>query len=391
MFQGERMAEWLIDRFYTSRWNIVRCFTRVFWFAMLERESWSWNIAAPDFSRTPRHFFLICILFAWFINCVPQKNEESQHRNEEMFDDVGILDTLRITLGGFARNTWVADWSRQCVSRPLAVIFRWTQEGVLALQNAFCSGSFCRLVSTREVFHVVCCLFALFHCLCFVSLSRLLFCGIFTKSASLRDCFCSSGISSWALLLLSFRTRGWEECQQAAKLREHVKRVIFNISDQHEGHDNQPTTTVFRNATRPLSLEKNKFVQGESIAQSLTSEDIHGWILVSGCVSMLRVPLRVHCWVVCCREVLCCVVNCVSVVSCRIFLQYCLFSFSLCDVAICKSGHVVLVRNRKNHGASSMALSMTMIGCYCELLMVSSGVFNATCTFDKGFCQTHQW
>ena len=35
------------------------------------------------------------------------------------------------------------------------------------LQNAFCSGSFFWLVSTRKVFHVVCCFFALFHCLCF--------------------------------------------------------------------------------------------------------------------------------------------------------------------------------------------------------------------------------
>ena len=36
---------------------------------------------------------------------------------------------------------------------------------------------------------------------------------------------------------MSFRTRGWEECQHVAKLREHLKHVIFNISDQHDGHD----------------------------------------------------------------------------------------------------------------------------------------------------------
>ena len=77
-------------------------------------------------SRHATFFFWICILFAWFINCVLffEKKEESQHRNEETFDDVGILDTLRITLGGFARNTSLADRTRQCVSRPLAVIIR---------------------------------------------------------------------------------------------------------------------------------------------------------------------------------------------------------------------------------------------------------------------------
>ena len=32
------------------------------------------------------------------------------------------------------------------------------------------------------------------------------------------------------------------------------------------------------------------------------------------------------------------------------------------------SGHVVFLSNWKNHGASLMSLSMTMIGCYCELL-----------------------
>ena len=52
------MAEWLIDRFYISRWNIVQCFTRVSWFALLERESCSWNIVAPDHSchATPLFF-----------------------------------------------------------------------------------------------------------------------------------------------------------------------------------------------------------------------------------------------------------------------------------------------------------------------------------------------
>ena len=46
------------------------------------------------------------------------------------------------------------------------VIIRSTQEGVLVLQNVFCPGSFCRLVSTRQLFRVVCCFF-----FCLVSLS----------------------------------------------------------------------------------------------------------------------------------------------------------------------------------------------------------------------------
>ena len=78
----------------------------------------------PTFLATPRHFFFdlhsVCLVH----QLCPSKNEESQHRNEETFDDVGILDTLRIILGGFARNTWLADRTRQCVSRPLAVIIR---------------------------------------------------------------------------------------------------------------------------------------------------------------------------------------------------------------------------------------------------------------------------
>ena len=58
----------------------------------------------------PRHAtFFDLHSFCLVHQLCPSKNEESQHRNEEMFDDVGILDTLRITLGGFARNTWVAD------------------------------------------------------------------------------------------------------------------------------------------------------------------------------------------------------------------------------------------------------------------------------------------
>ena len=71
----------------------------------------------PTFLATPRHFFLdlhsVCLVhqLCFFF----EKNEESQLRNEEMFDDVRILDTLRINLGGFARNTWLADTTRQCV------------------------------------------------------------------------------------------------------------------------------------------------------------------------------------------------------------------------------------------------------------------------------------
>ena len=134
-------------------------------FALLARERCSWNIAAPDFSchATPLFFgSAFCLLGSSIVSFKKMKT----------FDDVGILDTLRITLGGFARNTWLADRTRQCVSRPLVVIIQSTQEGVLVFQNVFCSGSFCWLVSTRKVFHVVCCVFLFRFIVCVSSRCR---------------------------------------------------------------------------------------------------------------------------------------------------------------------------------------------------------------------------
>ena len=54
--------------------------------------------------------------------------------------------------------------------------------------------------------------------------------------------------------------------------------TIQKQSDQHDDHNNEPTTTVFRNATRSPSLEKNQFAQGEPIAPNLNSRG-HTWLI----------------------------------------------------------------------------------------------------------------
>ena len=47
------------------------------------------------------------------------------------------------------------------------------------------------------------------------------------------------------------------------------------------------------------------------------------------------------------------------------------------------SGHVVFLSNWKNHGASSTASSLTMIGCYCELLRLVLQYVHLTKVFTK--------
>ena len=138
---------------------------------------------------------------------------------------------------------------------------------------------------------------------------------------------------------------------------------IQKQSDQHDGHNNQPTTTVFSNATRPPSLEKNQFVQCESTAQSL---NIRGHTWLSSCewvrFHVARTVARPLLSRVLSRGVV--VVLRGELVECSVVQNF--FAVLLVFFLFVSSSNVSLVsfflRNWKNRGASSMSLSMTMIG-----------------------------